>query len=258
MSLIQEALKRKQQEDAGVPPPVPPPLPRSMQRKKGGGGAGLVGKLLLALMLLAVMIGVAFGLFYLAAKRAPKTADVQPAPVPAGEQAVAVAVESDDGEEAAVPVPDEPVAAKPVSGGASGGAFSSVQEKVAKMKDAVLARQQEAAAAQGAKTEAPVAVEEEAPAGDEGNSSLWNRDDAEEKPAKKKKKSSGPWPMITVNGVLANSTSQNKAAAIVNNRVVSLGETVEGAKIVDIQHSGVEFEYDGERRFVGMGQSTDQ
>ena len=63
------------------------------------------------------------------------------------------------------------------------------------------------------------------------------------------------WPRVTVNGILAKGT-RGRGMAIINNQMMSVNESVEGVRLVEVKGQGVTLEFGGEVRFVEIGQTV--
>lgn len=63
------------------------------------------------------------------------------------------------------------------------------------------------------------------------------------------------WPRLTLNGVMAQ-TGPGQGSAIINGTVVEIGEKIEGARLVEVQRNGVLVEFKGSTQFLRVGQST--
>lgn len=63
-----------------------------------------------------------------------------------------------------------------------------------------------------------------------------------------------PWPALRVTGVVGKGL---RGAATINNRIVVVGETVEGVEVLAVGEYGAKLEYNGETRFVKVGSSTE-
>lgn len=61
------------------------------------------------------------------------------------------------------------------------------------------------------------------------------------------------WPILTVTGVVG---SKEKGAAKINNVIVDVGQSIDGVKVVSLGVRSVELEYLGQRRTVRVGGST--
>ena len=63
------------------------------------------------------------------------------------------------------------------------------------------------------------------------------------------------WPRLTVSGLIA---SKGPAAgiAIINGRMVSVGETIEGVAVVSVVQTTVKLSYEGEARQLKVGDTT--
>lgn len=260
MSLIQEALKRKiEEQNAGgtpVTPLAPPPAARP-----GPSGGGAFGRILGFAALIVLLLGVAIALFYLAAKNWNWKDAVAEAKADAGEargkwQQVMDKAHAESASEA-----EEP-AAVPAAVVPPPQPLASVQERVAVMKDKVASERAAQVEAEQALIPAPspavaVAPPPPVPAPAPTPPVLSRNPTAGGEPVRDDpKRKSVAWPKITVNGILAGGR-QGGGAAILNNRMVSANETVEGAKVVEVQARGVLMEYKGETRLLLIGQTAD-
>ena len=61
------------------------------------------------------------------------------------------------------------------------------------------------------------------------------------------------WPRLNVVGVMARSA---RGSAVVNGRIVEVGEDIERSVLVRVEPAGVTFAYLGETQYVRVGQST--
>ena len=68
-----------------------------------------------------------------------------------------------------------------------------------------------------------------------------------------KKKPSAPWPSVSLSGLLGKGSN---GSAILNNRIIGVGETIDGIKVVSIGRQGVVLEYKGETQLLQVGNST--
>lgn len=257
MSLIQEALKRKleEQQSGPVPPAAPPPPPtRATGPSKGGAFGRIVGFLLAITLLLSVAVA----LFYLAARKWNWKDALAEAKADAGQAQVkweqAMEKTRASAPEPAVEDPAEDVAAVAP---AAPSPLASVSERVHSMKEKVQANHAEQAElVQGAPEAVPVpapavAGSEPAPV----RVAAAEAEDAVAEPRRTKAKGA-TWPRITVNGILS-SSKQGGGAAILNNRMVGANELIEGARVVEVQARGVMMEYKGETRLLLIGQTAD-
>jgi hypothetical protein len=258
MSLIQEALKRKLEEQQGGPiqaaAPPPPPTTRPSGPSKGGAFGRILG-FLVAIMLL---LSVAVALFYLAARKwnwqdalAEAKADAGQAQVK-WEQAMEKARAS-----APEPAEEEPAEDVADAAPAAPSPLASVSDRVHSMKEKVQANHAEQAElVQGTSEAVPapvaaVAAPEPAPV----RVVAVEAEEAAPEPRRSKAKAAS-WPRITVNGILS-SSKQGGGAAILNNRMVGANELIEGARVVEVQARGVMMEYKGETRLLLIGQTAD-
>lgn len=232
MSLIQEALKRQLDEQAGqayTPPPIPPPPPPR--------GGKMVARIFGFLFAFLFLLAVAGSLFYLSTrnwswKEALKAAEADLSKAEQKLSSLSSGSRSDN-----APAAEPPSSSSPYAG---------VQVKVSKMKDAVEEYKKQIPDA--ATPPAPAATTASAatppPASSVSDAPIFNA-----------KESSSSWPRVTVNGILASGKTQG--AAMVNNRMVSAGEQIQGVRIVEVQSRGVVMDFKGETRLVLIGQTTE-
>lgn len=72
-------------------------------------------------------------------------------------------------------------------------------------------------------------------------------------PEPAKEKPSVAWPSVSLSGLVGKGSN---GSAILNNRIIGVGETIEGVKVVSIGRQGVILEYEGETQFLKVGNST--
>lgn len=63
------------------------------------------------------------------------------------------------------------------------------------------------------------------------------------------------WPRLTLNGVMARG-GPGRGSAIINGTMIEVGEKIEGARLVEVQPNGIVVEYLGSTQFLRVGQST--
>jgi len=63
------------------------------------------------------------------------------------------------------------------------------------------------------------------------------------------------WPNLVVSGIFEGKGSI-RSSAIINKQMVSVGETIEGVKLIAVRDMGVELEYKGKRQYVKNRSST--
>jgi hypothetical protein len=256
MSLIQEALKRQMDEKAGKPYTPPPTVaaPRA---------GGIVGKIVGMVVALVLLVSVAGALFYLATKKWSWKDAMQAASADlskAEQKITRMASSVSDEKPAQAPVPAAPVASA-VSPAAL--PHASVQARVEKMKTAVADYTKETSGSfESAPAPAPAAVPAPSPtparvveAPPPVAAPAAQKPAVAREPAPERAVSAGPWPRITLNGIM--SAGRANGAALVNNRMVGVGESVEGVRVVEVQVKGAVMEYKGETRLLLIGQSTD-
>lgn len=66
---------------------------------------------------------------------------------------------------------------------------------------------------------------------------------------------SSSWPRLTLHGVMAQ-TSPSQGSAMINGTVVEVGEKIEECRLLEVHRNGVLLEFKGETQFVRVGQST--
>jgi hypothetical protein len=62
------------------------------------------------------------------------------------------------------------------------------------------------------------------------------------------------WPYLKITGVIGKGL---RGAATINNRIVACGETVDGVEVVSVGEYGVKLEFEGETRFIKVGNTVD-
>jgi len=62
------------------------------------------------------------------------------------------------------------------------------------------------------------------------------------------------WPFLSLSAIVGRSVT---GSAIINGTIVSVGESIEGVTLVIIGDQGVELEFEGKRRTLRVGQSTE-
>lgn len=271
MSLIQEALKRKLEEQNQAPSAgasAPPPMPA---RPAGPSRGGAFGRILGFIALLLLLLTVAVALFYLAARKWNWRDALAEAKADAGqahakwEQAVAKSGKGDAPPAARAEPPA--VIATEVATSAGASPLANVRERVGDMKAKVQANHAEQSEvvqgapaprpAEVAQATAPEAAPADAAKPAKEPSAMGSLIAAATEAASpgEGKRSGAKWPRITVNGILAK--GKQGGSAIVNNRMVGANELVEGARVVEVQARGVLMEYKGETRLLLIGQSAD-
>ncbi len=264
MSLIQEALKRKMEEKGGAAPaaspppppaalatpppalasiPAPVPVPSGMTVREPAPDRGNVVKIVGMVGAILVMVSLAGVLIFMAVK---SWSNKDSSPTQAAPSVKPLSVVSTPAA-APIPPPGQGQAASPVA---------SISDRVADMKGKVLDSQNEGAEITGgrppepAPLAAPVAAAappppraEPAPAfGAGGGTPVIQAQEF------------SLWPRVTVNGILAKGT-KGRGMAIINNQMMSVNESVEGVRLVEVKGQGVLLEFGGESRFVEIGQT---
>ena len=62
------------------------------------------------------------------------------------------------------------------------------------------------------------------------------------------------WPILILNGLVGKGA---QGAIMVNNEIIGVDETIEDVRVVSISRQGAMLEYQGEKKFVKVGGSTD-
>lgn len=227
MSLIQEALRRKQFEQAGLPPPPPSPPDREPPfRKPDEPGREPPRRRtertmlkIVAVFGVMVLLLVVAGGFLLVALRMlgqgapPPAAAVEPAPAPAASAAETPAqVETEPAPPARAPVVVQ--APQPEQPQAAGEQAVAEEETVTDLPSP----RQEALATVQAATGAP-----------------------------------DGWPPVALTAVM--SLGANRSAAMINNDLLNVGDSVSGVVVLEIRENGVMLEYKGEQRFFKIGKT---
>ncbi|HBA85856.1 MAG TPA: hypothetical protein DCZ95_17370 [Verrucomicrobia bacterium] len=266
MSLIQEALKRQQQEFEGTakppdavgattpteiaptseqPPAIPPPSKEKAIKKKEPKAWGmLVG----SLVVLVVLAGSAIFFFMVAAKSWKKPGAPTPAAVVKPEASASASTA-------------QSTLIQPIR---------KAEEVVRKVQDArSMAVPAEASSAAAPITSAPnSSATAKAPANKESpepakkatlvlgmGNARNSADAAQESSSSSDSSGQAIWPKLTLTGVMLRSTEKD-STALINKAMVSVDETVEGARLLEVHSGSVELEYEGETRTLFVGQST--
>ncbi|MDD3604402.1 MAG: hypothetical protein PHD86_04340 [Kiritimatiellae bacterium] len=221
MSLIQEALRRKEADDKGVPPPPPVPSPAS---KKDSPLKAVIA----VLAVLLVLIGVAVYLFtYLVNSFTPRRI-APPAPVQMPEAVKPAPVQVV--EKTPEPEPPEVLESEPVA------AAAPVREIPEPAPEPVVAE-----APRPEPVPEPVSVAAAEPV------RLEEKTVAQPAPVE--------WPNLNLTGVLRKGGSGGPASAMISGELVSVSETIRGVRLVAVEASGVWLELNGEQKFLAIGRS---
>jgi len=266
MSLIQEALKRKMEEKSGAapaasppppplalatPPPAPadvhatPPMPSGMTVQEPSPARGNVVKIIGMVGAILVMVSLA-GLLIFMAIKSWSSKGASPTQASSSDRPLSeVSVPS------SVSVPPAAGAGQPVN------PMASITERVSDMKGKVVEAQKEGAEITGGRPPepepraAPVAAVQPPPAHVDVAPAAGTAGSA---PVVESQEFS-LWPRVTVNGILAKGT-RGRGMAIINNQMMSVNESVEGVRLVEVKGQGVLLEFGGESRFVEIGQTV--
>ncbi len=259
MSLIQEALKRKDDENSGIPPKAIPIVPPSSR----GTPAGRVDAppkrvslpqpkektsrtwpiLVISLSVSTVVALVTVGLLYSARSLTKESA---PAPT------VGAVVE---------PVPAQPAAPAPAVAQPEPVAATPAAAPAAAPNPAVTPPVPETAPAKAEvptpATVAPVVfsiptgVVKEGVAEKKAASS-----DISVVPVSRQVVSQSSWPTLKVVGVMAPRSAAQPGAAIIDGNLVECGDGIRGVKVQVVDKTGVWFEFRGQTQYVRVGQTT--
>ncbi|MBU1908447.1 MAG: hypothetical protein KJ726_00175, partial [Verrucomicrobia bacterium] len=63
------------------------------------------------------------------------------------------------------------------------------------------------------------------------------------------------WPALKLMGVLTGTRGGSGGSAFLNNTTVEAGDTLQGVRLLEVQSEGVWLEYQGERKYLRIGQS---
>ena len=264
MSLIQEALKRKMEEKGGASPaaspppppaalatpppapvsmPAPAPVPSGMTVHEPAPDRGNVVKIVGMVGAILVMVSLAGVLLFMAVKSWSNKGSAPTQAAPA-EKPLSVASTP-----AATPIP-------PSGEGQAASPIASISDRVADMKGKVLDSQNEGAEVTGAKPPEPapraVPVAAAQPPPREEPAAAFGAGGGT--PVVQAQEFS-LWPRVTVNGILAKGT-RGRGMAIINNQMMSVNESIEGVRLVEVKGQGVLLEFGGESRFVEIGQTV--
>ncbi|MFH0907239.1 MAG: hypothetical protein V1929_00550 [bacterium] len=272
MSLIQEALKRKMEEKSGAaaaasppPPPsslaAPPPVPSSAAPPVGvlsgmtvhapGRDRGNTAKIIGMVAGILGMVVVALVLIFMAVKswsiKGPAFTQAVPVAGPvvmtAASAPMLPATSQEKGTSANVAQSVNPLA--------------SITERVSDMKTKLIESRNEDAAITGNRPPepmpriAPMASEPPPPSRPDLAVALGAGGGT---PAVQFHEFS-LWPRMTVNGILAKGT-RGRGMAIINNQMISVNESFDGVRLVEVRGQGVLLEFGGESRFVEIGQTV--
>lgn len=255
MSLIQEALKRKDDENSGIPPKAIPVVPSN---SRGAPAARIDAPpkrvslppskektsrtwpvLVISLSVSTVVALVTVGLLYSARSLTKESA---PAPT------AGAVVE---------PVPPQPAAPAP----AAVQPAPAVVAPVATPKPVAITAAPETAPAKEP-TPAPATV---APVVFSIPTGVVKEGVAEKKPASsdisvvpvsKPVVSQSSWPTLKVVGVMAPRSTAQPGAAIIDGNLVECGDGIRGVKVQVVDKTGVWFEFRGQTQYVRVGQTT--
>jgi hypothetical protein len=251
MSLIQEALKRKDDENLGIPPkaiPLIPPVAHEtavrqseipakqsvppVKEKTSPAWPVLVISLLVITTLALGAIGILLWSITRSGQQKVVNAAIESPASPAvvSEPIVASAPEPVRVAPAAVPKPVEPVT--------------------------------EAAPATAAVPQAPASV---APMVFSISTGIVKEGTTEKKPApaevsvvpvSRPVSLQSSWPTLKVVGVMAPRSTAQSGAAIIDGNLVECGDEIRGVKVQGVDKSGVWFEFKSQTQFVRVGQTT--
>ena len=253
MSLIQEALKRKDDENSGIPPKavpiIPPPVAREvpvkqpeipakapmppLQEKESRAWPVLV----ISMMVITVLALAAIGLLVWSINRPGRQADAvnavveSPAlPVVAPEPVVAAAPEPVRAAPAPVFKPVEPVPESAPVAEVPKPAPAAVEPAIFSISTGVVK--------EGAMEKKPAPAE------------------VSVVPVSRPVISQSSWPTLKVVGVMAPRSAAQSAAAIIDGNLVESGDEIRGVRVRGVDKTGVWFEFKSQTQFVRVGQTT--
>lgn len=250
MSLIQEALKRQeadsQQRPAAVRVPPPPPdvdeneealvtkePEHRQQRPKSKPWAVLLGVLAVILLLVGGAVWMLFTAVRTIADDVTESVTT----------AVARAEPPDAAQEPAPPEPALPSPPEPV---ADPGPAVAAQPEPAAPPETVAEDQPDPA---GTEVDPAVAV---APPPEPAGSEPAPEADAAAEPDTPA--ANIQWPLLKVSGIVGKG---RLGSAVVNGKIIAVGELVKGVKLVGVDGRSVDLEYEGETRSVRVGGTTE-
>jgi hypothetical protein len=277
MSLIQEALKRQQQEFEGkpapadaasstpssepsVPPVTPPPVPAKKPKKeKGKGWTVLVGSIIVLILLL---VGAVY-FFLIAAKSWKMSAPSSSEPTTAAQppQSVTPAQASTSATSAGNalirPIQKAEEAVRKVQeaqktdpsidpAGATKTESKKVSTPVVQESKPETAAPPSASAAESKKATLVLGVG--------GSKNLTGTTSEESAPSDGEPKAV-IWPKLTLSGVMMQSSAKD-CTALINKIMVGVDETIEGVRVVEVRSGSVLLELEGETKTLYVGQST--
>ncbi|MBN1269897.1 MAG: hypothetical protein JXB04_09930 [Kiritimatiellae bacterium] len=253
MSLIQEALRRRDEEEgrkpAGRSGAVPPRVELPRREKPPRGWLAVVSLLLVILVVLAAGVG----LLYFVVRSTPGL-DLPwkgAAPAPPGPVAVTPPRPADAGARVEEPVPP-PISTAGLPAGEPPARSTPAGMPYGVLPSASLADRPLETAPPPASA-APRAAAEPAPRPSAIRQTPVTREpdhSVQEAP-----RPPGTWPRLKVMGVLTKGPA-GEGSVIINGDIIEVDEQVEGVTVREVDTSGVWLEYGGRRRFVKVGRST--
>lgn len=246
MSLIQEALKRKDDENSGIPPkaiPIIPPAPREEAIKRPDvfvspslppakeKSSRTWPVLVASLFVITILALAAVGLLLYSARslaqggqqaKAVNAAPESPAPLSdVSEPARVTAPEPVSAATAPVPDPEEPAAEA---------APATVEPMVFSISTGIVK--------EGTTEKNPASA------------------DVSVVPVSRPVVSQSMWPTLKVVGVMAPRSSAQLGAAIIDGNLVECGDEIRGVKVRSVDKSGVWFQFKSHTQYVRVGQTT--
>ena len=260
MSLIQEALKRKDDENSGIPPKAIPVIPAAAREtavkqpdipvkftlppvKEKTSRAWPV--LVISLLVITVLSLAAVGLLLWSLTRGDQPAQVANAPIetPAPPAVVVPETVLPKVEKVAAAAP-EPARVAPVS------AIKPVAPVVQAAPAAETVAQAPTAAPPMVFSISTGIVKEGATA------KKPEPADVSVVPVSRPVTLQSSWPMLKVVGVMAPRSTAQTGAAIIDGNLVECGDEIRGVKVQGVDKAGVWFEFKSQTQFVRVGQTT--
>lgn len=236
MSLIQEALRRKDEDDGRIEPEAskvvsgPPPRESLVKKEQPRGSKAIFAILVLILVLLGAALALLFKMFGRIPETSSNMATVENAVIP-----VTGPGSGRPAEESRLASTSIILEVPPHLNGTKKPAPAEPLEMVAAPPSPVLtvdaALDEEEVVVTGVTEEAVVAEDD-------------FEDDYVDDPAR--------WPRLSLGGVISRGDPQS-SAAILNGEIISVGEKIRGVMVVEVETGGVWLERFGERRFLRVG-----
>lgn len=237
MSIIQEALRRKAEEEAAAagkpapsvtPPPVRTPYPRPPPRRDGRPRSRLVPWLILLLLIIA-----AGAIFYgLAASRRPRPRST-----------------SEDAAPSAETSPATGPAAQPVATPAADSSRGDSKDSEADTNPPILS----AAASSDVAAAASADKHAEVPGAPLSAPSEGNLENPDVSASAASAAEAVTWPSLDLQGIVLR-RPPHPSLVLINGRRLRVGDTIEGARVAEVEEDQVWMELEGRRRALRVGE----